>query len=214
LPKTPRAPSEATSAALAYINASRADKALFLFIIQVVLRGDYTTYIAKHALDGRELEHKQPDDLARTEAGPLTKRLREHRQALLEMFVSRQVDNFQKYLVDLIREILRSKPSMLSTGQQLLTFEELLKYERIEDLVHYVIEGKVNALSYQGFVDLQKWCTERGIQIRVSASRRPAVVELIATRNIIAHNRGLIDEGYIRAVRASKFQIGVCRVER
>jgi len=37
------------------------------------------------------------------------------------------------------------------------------------------------------------------------------VVELIATRNIIAHNRGVVDERYIRSVPSSGFQIGDSR---
>ncbi len=95
------------------------------------------------------------------------------------MFVARLVDNFQKYLVDLIREILRSKPAMLSTKQQAISLEDVLKHGSIEGLVHDVIERRVNTLSYDGFADLQKWCAERGIQIKVAPSKRDAVVELI-----------------------------------
>ena len=95
------------------------------------------------------------------------------------MFVARLVDNFQKYLVDLIREILRSRPAMLSTKQQAISLEDVLKHGSIEGLVHDVIERRVNTLSYDGFADLQKWCAERGIQIKVAPSKRDAVVELI-----------------------------------
>jgi hypothetical protein len=75
-----------------------------------------------------------------------------------------------------------------------------------------VIERKVNSLSYEGFSALQKWCEEKGIQIKVPTARVLAVVEVIATRNIIAHNRGLVDERYIRAVRTSSFKIGNSRI--
>src|SRR6185312_17359653 len=62
-----------------------------------------------------------------------------------------------------------------------------------------------------GFADLQKWCAERGIQIRVAASKRDSIVELISTRNIIAHNRGFVDERYLRSVKNAKFKVGDCR---
>jgi hypothetical protein len=205
-------PSEGTAAALAYVRASYADNRFFHFIIDNVVRGDYVVYVAKQTLDGKDYKAKNPSDLVRMDPGPRTKYLRENSQVFLEMFVSRLVDNFQKYLVDVIREVLHSKPSMLSTRQQSLTLEEVLKYERIEDLVHDVIERKVNSLSYEGFAEVQKWCAEKGIQIKVPAARQAAVSELIATRNIIAHNRGLVDERYARTVRGSKSQVGTCRI--
>lgn len=211
LRKLPRPPAKGTAAADLYIKAVDADLGFFNFIISVVLHGDYAAYVAKQVLDGKDYKDKDPSQLASTNPGPRTRYLRKNSQALLEMFVSRLVDNFQKYLVDLIREVLRSKPSMLSSRQQSLTLEELLKYERIEDLVQDIIERKVNALSYEGFAALETWCSERGIQINVPASQRADVVELIATRNIIAHNRGLIDERYTRTVRSPKFAVGECR---
>jgi hypothetical protein len=128
------------------------------------------------------------------------------------MFFVRLIDNFQKYLVDVIREVLRSKPTMLRTRQQSITLEELLGYERIHDLVHDVIERKLNSLSYEGFAALQEWCTERGIQIDVPTSRHATVIEVVATRNIIAHNRGFIDERYARTVGIPKSQVGTQRL--
>jgi hypothetical protein len=194
------------------VSSSHTDLNLLFAIVQNTLYGDYVKYVASRSLEGKQIEHKDPTDLLLVEPGSRASFLKENGQAFLEMFVSRLVDNFQKYLVDVIREILRSKPAMLSTRQQTITLEELLKYERIEDLVHDVIERRVNSLSYEGFSELQRWCVERGIQIKVSASRQADVVELIATRNIIAHNRGLIDERYIRNVAWSKLKIGTCRV--
>jgi hypothetical protein len=211
-PKEPSLPGEGTAAALAHIKATKADLRFFHFIIDTVITGDYASYVAREALDGKETEAESPHDLLKLAPGPRTKILRENAQALLEMFVSRVVDNFQKYLVDVIREILRSKPAMLRTRQQSITLGEVLGYERIEDLVHDVIERKVNSLSYEGFVALREWCAERGIQIEVPASRDAAVIEVIATRNVIAHNRGFIDEKYTRAVGAPKSQIGTRRI--
>jgi hypothetical protein len=208
---SPKPPMEGTAGARAYVNASNADIRLFAFITNTVLHVDYGAYVARVALDGGEPTIANAGELADREPGQRTKFLRSNRQAFLEMFLSRMVDNFQNYLVDLIREILHSKPTMLSTRQQSLTLEEVLTYDRIEDLVRDVIERKVNSLSYEGFPDLQKWCTDRGIPISVPALRLAEVIELIATRNIIAHNRGIVDERYIRSVRHPSFPLGARR---
>jgi hypothetical protein len=123
----PPVPSEGTTAALAYVTAVNADLRFFDFIIRTTLNQDYMRYVAKQTLDGKTPHHNDPTHLATTAPGPSVRFLRENSQALLEMFVARLVDNFQKYLVDAIREILRSKPAMLSTTKQSITLEELLK---------------------------------------------------------------------------------------
>jgi hypothetical protein len=208
----PSLPAKGTAAAQGFFAAARFDSSLLHFIIDVVLRGDHIAFVAKHALEGSE-EYKKldPAQLATADPGPLTRFLRNRRQVLLEMFLARLIDNFQSYLVDLVRAVLHARPAMLSTRQQTLTLEELLKYERIEDLIHEVIEKRVNALAYEGFGELYSWCAERGLEIRVPELDRDAVVELIATRNVIAHNRGLVDEKYLRTVAQSRFSLGEVR---
>ncbi|MEH2534395.1 hypothetical protein V1277_006310 [Bradyrhizobium sp. AZCC 1588] len=204
-------PTRGTSALHAYSSASITDLRFFSFICDTVVSSDYIAHVARQALDGVELKEKEPGELAQSAPGRRTQFLRQNSQALLEMFIARLVDNFQKYLVDLIREILRSKPTMLSTRLQTMTLEDVLKHDSIEGLVHDVIERRVNTLSYDGFAELQKWCAERGIEIKVAPSKRDSIVELISTRNIIAHNRGFVDERYLRSVRNAKFNVGDCR---
>lgn len=205
-------PSRGTEAAFTFFHAALSDFRLFHFIIDVVLKGDYIAFVAKAALEGdQSYKEVEPVDLAKTAPGPLIKVLRKNRQSLLEMFFVRLVDNFQNYLADLIRAVLHANPSMLRTRQQTLTLEELMGYERIEDLVHDIIERRVNSLTYEGFIELQTWCSERGLEIRVNETDRDAVVELIAVRNVITHNRGIVDERYLRTVPGSTFSLADVR---
>jgi len=177
-----------------------------------VLAGDWVSYVADQAVaDKDDYKELDPAKLATANPGPRTRFLRNQRQILLEMFVSHLVDNFQSYLVDLIRLVLRSRPTMISSSQQSLTLEELLKYGNIEELVHDVIERKINSLSYEGFADLHAWCADRGILLQLSGQDHKSVVELIATRNVIAHNRGVVDERYVRIVASPRFAIGASR---
>jgi len=205
----PKRPDEATEPAAQYFRAADRDISLFHFIIDTVLASDYVAHVARRALDDtKEVGNLTPSELARTAPGPRTTFLRRQRQALLEMFVSRLVDNFQTYLVDLVRAVLRSKPQMLSSRQRSVSLEMILKYDRMEDLLHAVIERKVTALSYEGFAELHTWCSERGLDIAVTEEQKAALVELIATRNVIAHSRGCIDDRYLFAVRATRFKWG------
>jgi hypothetical protein len=66
----------------------------------------------------------------------------------------------------------------------------------------------VNSLSYEGFKALQQWCKKKGIPLAVPETATTTIEELIATRNAIVHNRGCIDDKYLRTVRDSKFKKG------
>lgn len=197
-----------TSALLEYSWASLCDTRLFHFTINVVLRGDYTAFVAKQALAGEEYKTLTPTDLATKQPGPLIKQLRNSRQELIEMFLSRVVDNFQIYLVEIIRLALQKEPRILSERKQEITLGHILKFDSIEALTRDIIEKKLNDLAYDGFGSLEKWCRDKAIPLMVPDDERGKIVELIALRNIIAHARGVVDERYKAAAPSSKFKVG------
>jgi hypothetical protein len=202
-------PDSGTEALLEYCWASAGDLRLFHFVIDVVLRGDFVAHIAQQALDGRkDYKTQTPQELAKINPGPATKALRRSSQELLEMFVSRAVDNLEVYLVAMIRLVLNKEPRILADRKQELTLGQILKFDSIEALAREMIEGKLNALSYEGFGELESWCTHRSIPLVVPHGQRERVVELIALRNIIVHNRGRVDERYRTAVPTSPAQLG------
>lgn len=195
-----------SSDARSYFDAQKRNLSFFHFVIDRVLSADYVAYIAKMALDGKERDSNlSPSELARKQPGPSTKRLRDSRQELIEMFLSREVDNFQVYLVDIIRTALRKQPNMLKSSQEALSLEFVLEFRSTEELLHAVIERKVQSLSYEGFSRLRAWCLKKGIEIRIPDDSEELIVELVATRNIIAHNRGVVDQRYCDGVKNSKF---------
>src|SRR2546426_1775369 len=94
-------PERGTSALLEYFWTGSCDLHLFHFVIDTVMAGDYVAYVAKRALAGVTTPgHKKPTDLAKSEPGRRITILRQSRQELLEMFLTRIVDNFQAYLTE------------------------------------------------------------------------------------------------------------------
>ena len=84
----------------------------------------------------------------------------------------------------------------------------ILQFDSIEALTRDIIEGKVATLSYEGFGKLEDWCQSKGIPLLVPQGKRDQVVELIATRNLVVHNRSVVDERFRKAVPCSKFLVG------
>jgi hypothetical protein len=215
-------PEVATAAAARYFKASCDTFHLFMFVLQTAVSSDYAQHVASNYFEeaarsdgnpGAPLGKcaSNPDELATTKQGPRLRFLRERSQTLFEMFTARCVDNFQTYLVDIVRQVLRVRPEMLNSSQPSVSLEEVLKYKDMKEFINDLIERKVNALSSEGFVDLQDWCQKRGIPMLLTNADQDAVVELVATRNLISHGRGLIDERYSRAVRTSTLAVGALR---
>jgi len=215
-------PERATEEAAAYFKATRRILDLFHLIIDSVISNDFVAYTAKKALDqvdsenGEKIFERGPDDkvvskitpadLAQSNPGPRTKALRQSAQELLELFLARSVDSFETYIVSIIRAVLRKQPRILSDSKHDLDIKTILDHSSIDSLVYDLAERKVSGLSYSGFEDLQSWCNTHGIALTVPAGKRDEVIELIATRNVIAHNRGVIDQKYLGIVKAPRFK--------
>jgi hypothetical protein len=203
-------PEKGSRALLEYWWASDCDFRLHHLLIDTVLRGDLVAHIVKTALENQEKPNKKvtPVELALTNPGQGTIALRRSRQELLEMLLSRAVDNFQVYLVQVIRDVLQKKPEILSARKQELTLGYILQFDSIQSLTLDIIEAKVTSLSYEGFGDLEEWCQGRGIPLVIPYQARNEIVELIATRNLIVHNRGIVDSRYVSAVSKPLFTLG------
>jgi hypothetical protein len=204
-----RPPKEATRACRGYFEDANGTIVFLHFVISVAPNTDYVSHIARRALEGHDLpEERDPASLAVKSPGPATLELRRHSQRLLELCVVRLVDGFQSYIVDLLREVLSKEPRILKSGQPSLSVEYALQFATMEELISDVVETKVLDLSYQGFERLKAWCTERGITLSVDPQDEPSLTELIATRNLVSHNRGFVDRKYLRTVPSSTLPLG------
>lgn len=210
--KIPNPPKKVTTSADGYFQTSFRNLDLFHLVTDAVIYVDFAAHVTRQTLNRQKIDKKiNPAILARKEPGLRTRQLRKYRQELLQSFFARFVDNFEIYLVDILREVLRQKPEILRSRQQTITLDYLLQFQSIDDLIQDIIESKVNSLSYKGFLDLEQWYEEKGIPLKVKNEHRQAVVELIATRNIIVHNRGRVDEKYLRTIPTSIYKIGELR---
>ena len=182
---------------------------LFNFVIDLVLKSDYAAHMARCALDDNELpKDMSPGDLAVKSPGPRTKMLRQHSQLLLEMILSRVVDEFSTYLSEIIREVLKTKPEILRTREQ-LRLDYVLRFESLPELTKDLIERKVADLSYRGFSELLDWLNQKlGISVTPGQTNTATIIEIIETRNLIAHNRSTIGAKYLKKVAGTSFNPG------
>ena len=136
--------------------------------------------------------------------------LKKNRLILIHMLHARMTDNYLTYLTSILGEAFRCRPETLRSSET-IKYEEILKFQTIEDLVESLAEKKVHELSYKPVIELSTFFQERlGIRL-VPPERDKDLIKAVATRNVIVHNRGVINKIYCSNVGEDLNMIGKIR---
>lgn len=175
------------------------------YITKLATSTDEKAKVAARALYESEDPEKYRETLENIEKHGATGALRKlHRTLLLEMMLCRAADNFLAYVAELLAVVFRTRPETLRSSES-VRLDDVLKHASMEDLVHDLAERRVNQLSYQGMRDLSAYLSDRlGFELFPKPESLERAVRIIESRNIIVHNRGLVNELFLsRAPRAS-----------
>jgi hypothetical protein len=142
-------PRRITAALDQYIKAHFANIQYIGFISHISLRTDEVSEIARRALHGEPTLTKEELFKHASSEGRNTEQLRQYRQIICENMLCRSVDNFLAYISDILRLAFLKKPDALRSGES-ITFNEVLSHSAMRDLIKYIVDKKVNELSYQG----------------------------------------------------------------
>jgi len=122
--------------------------------------------------------------------------------------LSHIVTILEGYLVDIAREILLAHPNALRSGRQ-LSAETVLQLGGQKQIVRYLAEREVEELLYKSFPDVADYFDKKfNINLNASAVSVGQIVEILATRNIHVHNRGIVNQRYLQSVRDSTLKLG------
>lgn len=112
---------------------------------------------------------------------------------VLEMMLVRGSDNFLTYLSQLLALIFTERPETLKSSET-VKLEEILQHHTMDDLLRWLAARRVERLSYQGMKELQKDLTDKlGFEIFTTDEAFGRAVRIIEIRNILVHNRGLVN---------------------
>jgi len=125
-----------------------------------------------------------------------------------EMLWCRGVDNFLTYVAQLIGLVFRTRPETLRSSKT-ETLETMLKFKSMEELVDYVAEKRVYDLTFRGMRDLRgTLLRELDFDLFPVDERLDRAVLIIEDRNLIVHNRGVINDVYVRRTAAEWAKVG------
>jgi hypothetical protein len=138
---------------------------------------------------GPSVEHTAPPD--RTS---LVEEMEEHTQFLGQMMFCRGLDSFFVYLSNLLMVICTAEPNILKSNEK-VSLEFVVDHLRSDDLVSALVEKKVTELSYQGMEDLNRFFDEKlKLPLCTSPDEFQKLTLLNDVRNIIVHNRGIVNQ--------------------
>jgi hypothetical protein len=106
------------------------------------------------------------------------------------------VDSFLRYLVDILSEILKSRPDALKSSEK-VDIEDVLRCSSMEDVIHFLAERKVNALSYKSVAEVLDYFTKNlGLAVLTNTQERDNLILAVEVRNLFTHNDGVINERF------------------
>lgn len=130
-----------------------------------------------------------------------------HDPVFTELLLCRCVDNFLLYLAELLREIFRTRPEILRSGdQERLDF--ILQYESMEELTEALAERKVQRLAFLGIAQLNEFFSDRLGLTFGSEEGQKVISEAVEIRNLIVHNRGVISALFKKRLPTYPLNVG------
>jgi hypothetical protein len=125
------------------------------------------------------------------------------------MVAARGVDNFLTFLSELLALLFRERPETLRSSEQQVKVAFVLQHNSMEELTEALGERRVEQLAYAGMRELADRLDDQlGFQLFETEDELRRAIEFIEARNLIVHNRGIVNRTYISRVPWKRAELG------
>lgn len=132
-----------------------------------------------------------------------------HFDLMLHLAFCAAVDNYLSYVSEVLALIYHTKPETLRSKEETETLDEILRYSTMEELTSYLAEKRVNRLSHRGMSNLSDYLVRvLGFCLFEKSGDLSRAVLIVETRNLIVHNRAIIDSRFLGRVPDFSGKIG------
>lgn len=186
----------------------------FFFSLDLASKADdLVQTAAKTLLDvARNDEEKEKYRKTIENSGVTQKKLAAFSEVNSRNLVTTTVDLFLWYLSAIIQESIKRKPGMLKSSNETMTVEEIIDFKSKSELMNYLIDRKVNSLSYGGMKQMEKYLLDRlNVETFQDDKDRQMMNIFVELRNIYVHNRGRVNRIFLARAPAHddfKFVLG------
>lgn len=191
-----------TDAFSRFLREYRANLDFFFFVVRLVGQADDTRRALSSALLTTEKDPKKrlryEKDIARPDL--VLDQLTRHSTVQSRNLTNGIVNAFQRYFSAIINLVAIKRPEVISSSQS-IKIEDILRFKKFKDLAAFIIDRKINELSYGGLADMEKYFNDRlGVRMFSDDSQREMLRLFVEVRNINVHNGGIVNDIFISRV--------------
>lgn len=182
----------------------------FFFSVHLADRADHGVQIASQALLKSGLgteEERAKYQKSLENKGAVAKKLQSYYAVNSRHLVTTTTDLVLWYFSSIIQEAIKRRPDILKSGEQ-ITYEEVLALPTRSAIVNYLIDKKINSLSYGGIRQMERYIKERlGNELFENDEERTLFSTFVELRNIYVHNRAIVNQLFISRIQShQRFQ--------
>lgn len=174
----------------------------FFFVIHLVGTADSGRLHASKALLVAESDPRKRAKYEESIANPdaTLKELQKHSTVVSRNLSNGIVNAFQRYFSAIINAAALKRPEMISSSQS-IRIDDVLRFTKHKDLVAFIIDRKINDLSYGGLSEMEKYFDDRlGVQMFEDDRQRDLMRLFVEVRNINVHNGGIVNDLFVNRV--------------
>lgn len=185
-----------------FLDEFRSHSDFFFFVVNLVARADENRLTAAKALvvgARSDAERRKYEETINT-PDLVLKQLKKHSRLLSQTLTNGIVNSFQRYFSSIIQSVAIKRPAVISSSQS-IKVDDILRFSRHKDLVSFIIDKKINDLSYGGLGELEKYFSDRlGVPMFKDENERKLLRIFVESRNINVHNAGIVNDLFVSRV--------------
>lgn len=198
-PLVPKPGDRCTDALFRYLKRQFEIFDFLFFVIHLAKHADKSRFAAAEALAklGSE-EHMERFKRVQEDKEPTFDKLKSFAEYQSENMLIRFADNFLCYLSEITQMCILKRPELLRSNEQ-VKLDDVLKFSSYKELVSFLTDRKINELSYGGIRDIADYFLQRlGLALTESEDQSTRLSVAIELRNISTHNRGVVNDLFLR----------------
>lgn len=127
---------------------------------------------------------------------------------LAELIISKMIDIYKIYLVQLIEEIYVANPQRLRS-EATRTLNDILQYNTMQEFIHSVIKSKMQEISHYSLHEITVLMDKKfKFKLFTLPDIEEKITELNEIRNLIVHNHGKVNEKFKKKFPNNPAEVG------
>lgn len=172
----------------------------FFFIINLATTADQVRSHASKVLAETAKDDNEREMYSKKSGEIVFDKLKNFRTLNSRNLTTNTVDTFLWFFSSIIKACINKNPVLLKSSES-ITVEEVLDFDRKTDLIDYLIDRKINSLSYGGIRQMERFLSDRlGVDAFKNDESRDLLGIFVEVRNIYIHNRGIVNRLFLSRV--------------